>query len=121
MFFSLKQYDFELLTFELQQEGLDGFACSILSVNEAKRHLLPLGMPVNGDGLLSQLKSRIISRNREHMERILSICGLSQGHLEKLVFGGFLHLAKVQLARFSVVTFRQPCSNLPASAFLPIR
>ena len=47
MIVTLKQYDFELLTFELRQEGLDGFACSILSVNEAKCHLLirvPLGL-----------------------------------------------------------------------------
>jgi len=72
MFFTLKQYDFELLVFELQQNGLDGFACLILSVNEAKRHLLPQGMPLNEDGVLAWLKSRIIPRNREHVDRILS-------------------------------------------------
>ena len=90
LFFTLKQYDFELLTFELRQEGLDGFACSILSVNEVKRHLLPLGMPVNGDGLLSWLKSRIIPRNREYVDKILSVYGLSRNNLLgiiKLSFG----------------------------------
>ena len=90
MFFTLKQYDFELLTFELRQEGLDGFACSILSINEAKRHLLPLGMQVNGDGLLAWLKSRIIPRNREYVDKILSVYGLSQNNLLgiiKLSFG----------------------------------
>ena len=90
MIFTLKQYDFELLAFELRQEGLDGFACSILSVNEAKRYLLPLGMPVNGDGLLSWLKSRIIPRNREYVDKILSVYGLSRNNLLgiiKLSFG----------------------------------
>ena len=90
MIFTLKQYDFELLTFELRQEGLDGFVCSILSVNEAKRHLLPLGMLLSGDGLLSWLKSRIIPRNREYVDKILSVYGLSRNNLLgiiKLSFG----------------------------------
>ena len=90
MIFILKQYDFELLTFDLCQDGLDGVACSILSVNEVKRHLLPLGMPLNGDGLLSWLKSRIIPRNREYVDKILSVYGLSRNNLLgiiKLCFG----------------------------------
>ena len=81
MKFTLKQYDFELLTFELRQKGLDGFACSILSVNEAKRHLLPLGMPLNEDGVLAWLRSRIIPRNREYVDKILSVYGLSRNNL----------------------------------------
>ena len=90
MIFILKQYDFELLTFDLCQDGLDGVACSILSVNEVKRHLLPLGMPLNGDGLLSWLKSRIIPRNREYVDKIFSVYGLSRNNLLgiiKLCFG----------------------------------
>ena len=90
MIFTLKQYDFELLTFELRQEGLDGLACSILRVHEAKRHLLPLGMPLNGDGVLAWLKSRIIPRNREYVDKILSVYGLSRNNLLgilKLSFG----------------------------------
>ena len=90
MKFTLKQYDFELLVFELQQNGLDGFACSILSVNEAKRHLLPQGMPLNEDGVLAWLKSRVIPRNREYVDKILSVYGLSRNNLLgiiKLSFG----------------------------------
>ena len=90
MIFTLKQYDFELLTFELRQKGLDGFACSILSVNEAKHHLLPLDMTVDGEGVLSWLRSRIIPRNREYADRILSVYGLSYNSIPgiiKLSFG----------------------------------
>ena len=43
------------------------------------------------------------------------------GVLYSLVFGGFSRPGKVRLVRFSVVAFRQPRSNLPALAFLPIR
>ena len=90
MIFTLKQYDFELLTFELRQKGLDGFACSILSVNEAKHHLLPLDMTVDGEGVLTWLRSRIIPRNREYADRILSVYGLSYNSIPgiiKLSFG----------------------------------
>ena len=90
MVFILKQYDFELLTFELRQKGLDGFACSILSVNEAKHHLLPLDMTVDGEGVLTWLRSRFIPRNREYADRILSVYGLSYNNIPgiiKLSFG----------------------------------
>lgn len=81
MIFILKQYDFELLTFDLCQDGLDGFACSILSVNEANRKLLPIGMSVDGEGVLAWLRSRIIPRNREYVDKILSVYGLSHNNL----------------------------------------
>lgn len=90
MIFILKQYDFELLTFDLCQDGLDGFACSILSVNEANRKLLPIGMSVDGEGVLAWLRSRIIPRNREYVDKILSVYGLSHNNLLgiiKLSFG----------------------------------
>ena len=90
MIFTLKQYDFELLTFELRQKGLDGFACSILSTNEAKHYLLPLDMTVDGEGVLAWLRSRIIPRNREYADRILSVYGLSYNSILgiiKLSFG----------------------------------
>ena len=85
MIFTLKQYDFELLTFELRQKGLDGFACSILSTNEAKHYLLPLDMPVDGEGVLAWLRSRIIPRNREYADRILSVYGLSYNNIPGII------------------------------------
>ncbi len=90
MIFILKQYDFELLTFDLCQDGLDGFACSVLSVNEANCKLLPIGMSVDGEGVLAWLRSRIIPRNREYVDKILSVYGLSHNNLLgiiKLSFG----------------------------------
>ena len=58
MIYTLKIYDTELMTFELSQKPLEGFCCQIISVNKANKHLLPLGMTVDGDGVLSWLKSR---------------------------------------------------------------
>ena len=56
MIFILKQYDFELLTFELCQDSLNGFECSVLSTNEANRKLLPPGMTADGEGVLAWLR-----------------------------------------------------------------
>ena len=58
MTYTLKIYDTELMTFELTQKPLEGFCCQIISVNEKRKPLLPLGMTVAGDGVLSWLKSR---------------------------------------------------------------
>ena len=90
MIFILKQYDFELLTFELCQDSLNGFECSVLSTNEANRNLLPPGMSADGEGVLAWLRSRFIPRNRDCSDRILSVYGLSHNNLLgiiKLSFG----------------------------------
>ena len=73
MIFILKQYDFELLTFELCQDGLDGFACSILNVNEANRKLLPIGMPLNGDGYKTCFLSRRFKFKRSYNSPFLPL------------------------------------------------
>lgn len=81
MIFILKQYDFELLTFELCQDSLNGFECSVLSTNEANRKLLPPGMTADGEGVLAWLRARFIPRNRDYSDRILSMYGLSHNNL----------------------------------------
>ena len=77
MIYTLKIYDTELMTFELTQKPLEGFCCQIISVNEANKHLLPLGMKVDGDGVLNWLKARILPENRANSDRILSVYGLA--------------------------------------------
>lgn len=90
MKFILKQYDIELLSFDLKAAPLDGFDCSILEINTERKQLLPLGLTLTGDGLLAWLKSRIIPRNREFVDRILSVYGLHHNNILgiiKLCFG----------------------------------
>lgn len=81
MIFILKQYDFELLTFELCQDSLNGFECSVLSTNEVNRKLLPPGMTADGESVLAWLRARFIPRNRDYSDRILSVYGLSHNNL----------------------------------------
>lgn len=90
MKFILKQYDIELLSFDLRAAPLDGFDCAILEINTERKQLLPIGLTLSGDGLLAWLKSRIIPRNREFVDRILSVYGLHHNNILgiiKLCFG----------------------------------
>lgn len=72
----LKQYDTDLLSFDLRMEGLDGFVCTILERNVSYAHLLPIGLTLTDASLLAWLKSRVIPKNREFADQILSVYGL---------------------------------------------
>ncbi len=80
MNFTLKQFNTPLLTFSLEQKKLEGQVCKIISVNKETRELLPLGMEVSDDGLFSWLRTRVIPKNREFVEQILSRYGLTQNN-----------------------------------------
>lgn len=76
MKFELKHFDRSLISFEYESKPLEGDACRIISVSD-NTSLLPIGMEVSDKGLLSWLKSRVIPKNREFVETILSKMGLS--------------------------------------------
>ena len=75
----------ELMTFELTQKPLVGFCCQIISVKEENRHLLPLGMTIDGDGILSWLKSRILPSKRANSDRILFVFGLANNNIPGII------------------------------------
>jgi hypothetical protein len=81
MVFTLKIYDTELMTFDLIQKPLEGFCCQVINVNEENKHLLPLRMCVDGEGVLSWLKSRVVPQNREFVDKILSVYGLTYNNI----------------------------------------
>lgn len=81
MVFTLKIYDTKLMTFDLIQKPLEGFCCQVINVNEENKHLLPLGMCVDGEGVLSWLKSRVVPQNREFVDKILSVYGLTHNNI----------------------------------------
>ena len=85
MKFVLKQYNTELISFDLRSEGLDGFVCTILEKSEKNRGLFPLGLQLTDKGLLDWLKSRVIPRNREFVDKILSVYGLDHNNILGIV------------------------------------
>lgn len=78
MVYELKQYDKTLIEFEIAFKHLEGVECRILSVDKDSEYLLPYGLTVSGDGILSWLKHRVLPRNREFAVQICSRCGLSE-------------------------------------------
>lgn len=85
MIYTLKLYDIELMTFELNQKSLEGFCCQIISVNEEKKHLLPYGITLDGEGVFAWLKSRVIPQNREFVDKILSVYGLTHNNIPGII------------------------------------
>ena len=85
MKFVLKQYNTELISFDLRSEGLDCFVCMILKKSKKNRRLFPLGLEVTDRGLLEWLKSRVIPRNREFVDKILSVYGLDHNNILGIV------------------------------------
>ena len=59
MKFVLKQYDTELISFDLRSEGLDGFVCTILKKSEKQRRLIPLGLAVTNHKIDREREKKI--------------------------------------------------------------
>ena len=76
MIYELRQYDKTLLKFEYVEKSLSR-ECHILEVSTTNSFLLPIGLELTEEGLFSWLKSRIIPKNREFVEQLLSKMGLS--------------------------------------------
>lgn len=77
MRFELRQYDKTLMTFDYENIPLAGESLKIISVVEEEKDLLPIGMDLTEKGVISWLKSRVIPKNREFVDTVLSKMGLS--------------------------------------------
>ena len=67
MSYILKQYDTDLLRFDMQKD-IDGVSAQILSVNEKNRSLLPLDLEISDYGLVKWLKRRRITGIRAYAQ-----------------------------------------------------
>lgn len=75
--FILKQYDTPLLSFEIEDDPLEGQRCKILQLETSHRSQLPIGMEASDAGLMKWLRGRIIPKNREYVDALLAKSGLS--------------------------------------------
>lgn len=85
MTFELRHFDEVLLKFEYENLSLEGEKCRILWVDEGSKKLLPIGMDVSEKGVISWLKSRVVPKNREYVESILSKSGLSSNDTMSII------------------------------------
>ena len=82
---TLKNYDTELMTFELTQKLLERFICQIFSVKKENKHLLPPGMTVGTGSVLSRFEFCILPSNRGNSERILPVYGLTCNNIPGII------------------------------------
>lgn len=78
MKYELRQFDKTLLKFFIIRNSLGELSYQIDEINEENKHLLPIGLELSSEGLSKWLKSRVIPKNREYVDQILSRSGLSQ-------------------------------------------
>ena len=83
--YSLRLYDEELLTFSLQDAGLEGMKAEILTVNSERREVLPLDLVLSGDGIMKWLERRVIPKNRAFVDEILKTLGLSINNTKGII------------------------------------
>lgn len=77
MSYILKQYDTDLLHFDMQKD-IDGVSAQILSVNDTQKALLPLDLELSDRGLAKWLKRRTIPGNRAYVQNFLAKLGLNE-------------------------------------------
>lgn len=75
--YNLKLYDDILVTFSLEEKGLEGLVVEVLSYDESKKHLLPINMELTAKGIIKWLSNRVIPKNRAFVDEILKAFGLS--------------------------------------------
>ena len=75
--YHLKLYDDVLVTFSLEEKGLEGLVVEIKSFDENKKQLLPINMALTAKGIIKWLSNRVIPKNRAFVDEILKTFGLS--------------------------------------------
>ena len=75
--YNLKLYDDIIVTFSLEEKGLEGLVVEVLSNDESKKHLLPINMELSPKGIIKWLSNRVIPKNRAFVDEILKTFGLS--------------------------------------------
>ncbi|MBE6753981.1 MAG: helix-turn-helix domain-containing protein [Ruminococcaceae bacterium] len=83
--YSLRMYDEELLTFSLEENGLEGMQAKILSVNEERKSVFPLDLTLTDNGIMKWLERRVIPKNRAFVDEILKTLGLSINNTKGII------------------------------------
>lgn len=75
--YSLRLYDEDLITFTLEEKGLEGLQANILYSDTQNAHLFPLDLELTDEGIVKWLGKRVIPKNRQFVDEILKTLGLS--------------------------------------------
>ena len=75
--YELRQYDTMILSFTLEDKGIEGLVSHIQEINESMRPLFPMDLEISDSGLLKWLERRVIPKNRTFVDEILKSLKLS--------------------------------------------
>ncbi len=83
--YSLRLYDEELMTFSMKESGLLGMQAEVISVNEDRKEVFPLDLPLTDEGIIKWLRKRVIPKNRAFVDEILKTLGLSVNNIKGII------------------------------------
>lgn len=83
--YNLKLYNESLVTFSLEEKGLEGLCVQVISIRDEMKHLFPLDLTPTGDGILNWLRKRVIPKNRAFVDEILKSLGLSINNTKGII------------------------------------
>lgn len=83
--YDLRLYDETLLTFSLEEKGLDGLQASVLQAEIDKQALFPLDLELTNEGIIKWLARRVIPKNRQFVDEILKTLGLSVNNTKGII------------------------------------
>ncbi len=83
--YELRLYDETLLTFSLEERGLEGLQATILNMDTSRQKLFPLDLEVNHEGIVKWLARRVIPKNRQFVDAILKTLGLSVNNTKGII------------------------------------
>lgn len=83
--YDLRLYDETLLTFALEERGLDGLQAVVLQARMEKQKLFPPDLELTSDGIIRWLARRVIPKNRLFVDGILNAFGLGLNNTKGII------------------------------------
>lgn len=83
--YSLRLYDEDLITFSLEEKGLEGLQANILYSDTQNANLFPLDLELTDEGIVKWLGKRVIPKNRQFVDEILKTLGLSVNNTKGII------------------------------------
>lgn len=83
--YEIRLYDEPLITFSLEEKGLEGLQAAVLNINSEKKHLFPLDLELTGNGIVKWLERRVIPKNRRFVDEILKTLGLGVNNTKGII------------------------------------
>lgn len=83
--YHLKLYDQILVTFSLEEKGLEGLCVEIIDIREELKDIFPLDLSLTNEGVHKWLQKRVIPKNRAFVDEILKSLGLSINNTKGII------------------------------------